>query len=67
MSLFNQRASPIIEYYHHQCWIQFPTPPVSLDSVDNEDIDIPDHTVADNFEGDEETNFQLVREEEGKR
>ena len=34
-----------------------PTTPVSLDSADNEDIDIPDHIVADNFEGDEETNF----------
>ena len=41
-----------------------PTPPVSLASVDNEDIDIPDDIVAGDFEGDEETNFQLVHEEE---
>ena len=41
-----------------------PTTLVSLASVDNEDIDIPDDIVADDFEGDEETNFQLVHEEE---
>ena len=41
-----------------------PTPPFNLASADNEDIDNPDDLVADNFEVDKETNFQLVHEEE---